>query len=65
MSDNNPNMRRASLTNDGYYEYTTLPTVLAVSPKEGNLAGQKIAIEGTGFSVNSDNNKVTIDGNEC
>lgn len=58
-------LRRPSLVEGEYFEFTALPTVTAVSPASGNLGGQIITVSGTGFSGVVANNSVSIDGNNC
>lgn len=58
-------MRRSSLNPNEYFEFTALPTVSGVSPNSGNMGGQLLTISGTGFSMNPQNNSVTVDGNNC
>ena len=58
-------MRRSSFDPQEYFEFTSLPTVAAVTPATGNVGGQYLTISGTGFSPNPKNNTVTVDGNDC
>lgn len=64
-ANNSRYMRRSSLNPQDYFEFTSLPTVSAVSPASGNVGGQYLTISGTGFSPNPKNNTVTVDGNDC
>jgi hypothetical protein len=58
-------MRRSSLNAGEYFEFTALPTVTGVNTHRGNNGGQKLSITGAGFSLNKDNNTVSVDGNPC
>ena len=58
-------IRRPSLVEGEYFEFTSLPTITSVSPASGNLGGQVITLSGTGFSGVLANNSVSIDGNKC
>ena len=58
-------MKRASIDPTVDFEFAALPTLLKVTPDNGNLGGQYLTLEGTGFSPTIANNKVTVDGNTC
>ena len=58
-------LQRSSLQKEPSFEFTALPTVISVSPASGNVAGQTITITGNGFSPATNNNTVTVDGNDC
>lgn len=65
FANNDKLMRRSSFDPKEYFEFTSLPTVTAVTPANGNVGGQYITIQGTGFSLNPANNSVSVDGNDC
>jgi hypothetical protein len=65
FANHSPNLRKASLIQGEYFEFTALPTVAAVSPSTGDLGGQIVTISGTGFANVNENNTVTVDGNNC
>lgn len=58
-------IRRPSLVEGEYFEFTSLPTITSISPATGNLGGQVITLSGTGFSGVLANNSVSVDGNNC
>jgi len=57
-------MQRASLQSE-YYHHTVLPAISSFGPTQGGLAGQDLVITGTGFSTNSKNISVSVDGVNC
>lgn len=57
-------MQRTSA--DGtYFEHTVMPMVKSVTPDEGSEAGEKITIEGNGFSNHAEKVEVSVDGVDC
>jgi hypothetical protein len=65
LAKNDAGMRRSSLVSGDYFEFTALPTISSIAPSQGNLGGQYLVIDGTGFSANTNNISVTVDGNIC
>lgn len=55
----------SKFVDDPLYDHIVVPTVEAVSPDSGLLAGQQITITGSGFSSVAENNQVTVDGLAC
>lgn len=59
-----PRLRRSSILPEAYH-YAVLPAIKSFSPNSGSLAGQKLSIQGTGFSTVSSEITVTVDGTPC
>jgi len=59
-----PKLRRSSILQESYH-FAVLPAIKSFTPNSGALAGQKLSIQGTGFSTVSSEITVTVDGTPC
>lgn len=63
-SDKTHYVRKASL-NDEYYEFTILPEITNIYPKQGYISGQKMNIYGSGFPSNVEDLEISVGGVPC
>lgn len=63
-SKSNELINKATLDNSEIYQFVVLPLVNDTT-NSGSINGQDLFIKGTGFSLNKDDVKVTVDGVNC
>lgn len=59
-----PKLRRSSFLQENFH-FAVLPALYSFTPNSGAPAGQKLSINGSGFSTDSSAITVTVDGNPC